>query len=68
VKAGEQKLIDAMASVRRAMGLVESFAEGTTNVPSSLIGVHPKLRDLLDDLNLAVLELREESVESEVAE
>lgn len=67
MSTGEQKLIDAMTSVRRAMGLVETFAEAAPRIPESLIGVHPKLRAILDDLNCAVHELREETTESEAA-
>lgn len=56
--SADEKLIEAMGAVRKAMALVESVFAGDS-APESLLGVYPKLRACLDDINMAVKEVRQ---------
>lgn len=51
MKTNKEKLLKAADHVRQAIALVESVAENQTF--QSLVGIHPRLRELFDDLRNA---------------
>ena len=60
VRDRASQLLRAKNHVCMAIACVEAAADIAGPVPSSLIGVQPRLREILDDIELAIRENKEE--------